>query len=365
MEITMQMLDGCFNGRECFVHARACVMPGGKAVMTMQKLDISGSDLFSPLYVCRNHDGGETWSGPVRDDALLLPPAENGLRVIGCDGTHLYHTHTGKALLAGHTVTYASDSRSPVRGAPFGTFYAVYDPASETYSPAKLLPIPLPEGIDGAAPGCSQMVEKADGTILIPVYMRQADSPRYVVSVVRCAFDGETLRFLEMGNLLTFDDDRGLCEPSVCFYHGRYLLTLRSDHHGLWAESTDGLRFTEPKIWTWDTGMELPTYNTQSHWMIVSDRLFLVYTRRDGKNDHVFRNRAPLYFAQVDEKTMTVIRHSEQIAVTERGARLGNFGVTPISDRASLITAAEWMQPAGCEKYGSDNTIWLTTVSDE
>jgi len=24
--------------------------------------------------------------------------------------------------------------------------------------------------------------------------------------------------------------------------------------------------------------------------------------------------------------------------------------------------AAEWMQPIGCEKYGSDNTIWVSIV---
>ena len=31
----------------------------------------------------------------------------------------------------------------------------------------------------------------------------------------------------------------------------------------------------------------------------------------------------------------------------------------------TLLIAAEWMQPKGCERYGSDNAIWLATVRTE
>ena len=39
-------------------------------------------------------------------------------------------------------------------------------------------------------------------------------------------------------------------------------------------------------------------------------------------------------------------------------ARLGNFCVDFAGSESWLVTA-EWMQPLGCEKYGSDNSIWL------
>jgi hypothetical protein len=49
---------------------------------------------------------------------------------------------------------------------------------------------------------------------------------------------------------------------------------------------------------------------------------------------------------------------------------LGNFGITKISDRESWITVAEWMQttapnphdPTVCEKYGSDNSVYVAKI---
>ena len=64
-----------------------------------------------------------------------------------------------------------------------------------------------------------------------------------------------------------------------------------------------------------------------------SDGLFLVYTRRGANNDHVIRNRAPLFIAQVDPERLCVIRATEKAIVPDRGASLGNFGVANISDK--------------------------------
>ncbi len=58
MRIETYRVPGHFDGRECFVHARACHIGGGEYVMTLQKLDVSGSDLFSPLYASYSSDGG-------------------------------------------------------------------------------------------------------------------------------------------------------------------------------------------------------------------------------------------------------------------------------------------------------------------
>ena len=40
--------------------------------------------------------------------------------------------------------------------------------------------------------------------------------------VLRCAFDGETLTLLEMGNAMTIAVARGLGEPSIIFHDGLY-----------------------------------------------------------------------------------------------------------------------------------------------
>jgi hypothetical protein len=41
---------------------------------------------------------------------------------------------------------------------------------------------------------------------------------------------------------------------------------------------------------------------------------------------------------------------------------LGNFGVSQVSKDEVWIVVAEWMQPVGVEKHGSDNTIWLVKL---
>ena len=181
--------------------------------------------------------------------------------------------------------------------------------------------------------------------------------------VLRCAFDGETLTLLEMGNAMTIAVARGLGEPSIIFHDGLCHMTLRNDYMALVAKSEDGLHYTDLKPWRWDDGSLLDSYNTQQHWMRLGEELYLVYTRRGANNDHVFRHRAPLFAARVENRKL--VRDSEFAVVPERGARLGNFGVTQLSDTKAMVMAAEWMQPKGCEAYGSDNTIWACVVECE
>lgn len=70
----------------------------------------------------------------------------------------------------------------------------------------------------------------------------------------------------------------------------------------------------------------------------------------------------PLFIAQVDPDRLCVMRQTERILVPQRGARLGNFGVTAVSDQETWVTVAEWMHPAGCETYGSDNSVYLARL---
>jgi hypothetical protein len=57
-----------------------------------------------------------------------------------------------------------------------------------------------------------------------------------------------------------------------------------------------------------------------------------------------------------------VIRETEQILVPERGARLGNFGITDVSEHETWVTVAEWMQPRGVENYGSDGSVFVAKI---
>jgi len=188
--------------------------------------------------------------------------------------------------------------------------------------------------------------------------------------VRRCDFDGRQLAMWEQGNELAVDANRGRGEPSLTQFQGRFYLTLRHDRAGYVSSSDDGLRFSQPRKWTWDDGSDLGNYNTQQHWVAHDQGLLLVYTRRGANNDHVIRHRAPLFIGQVDPQRLCVLRATERVLVPERGARLGNFGVTQVSDRETWVTVTEWMQTTAPNpydytvpmKYGADNAVFAARI---
>jgi hypothetical protein len=57
----------------------------------------------------------------------------------------------------------------------------------------------------------------------------------------------------------------------------------------------------------------------------------------------------------------------------QRGAKLGNFGVTEVSEHETWVTDAEWMQTNGpnysnfeeCMKYGSNNAVFAARIKWE
>ena len=157
------------------------------------------------------------------------------------------------------------------------------------------------------------------------------------------------------------DLTRGLGEPSLARLGGKVYLTVRSDEMGLWSESADGLSFSPPKPWTWTDGELIGNKNTQQHWVAGDNALFLTYTRETPTNKHVFRNRAPIFMARFDPASGGIVRSTERPIVPELGARLGNFCVVNF-ERESWLVTAEWMQPRGCERYGSDNSLWLVKI---
>jgi hypothetical protein len=369
-ELSRRVPTKYFDGDHCWCHPRAGIVArGGKdgkprVVMTMNTMDLAGSDVFKALYSLKTDDLGETWTEAAAQPAMA--PREETIAgqkvpVAVSDYWPRWHAASNSLLGTGHSVVYTptweiEDDR------PRHTTYATYDTQQDRWNSWQKLVMPPGDKFTNAGAGCTQRYDEADGTILLPFYYKS--NPHARVAVMRCAFDGRELRYLEHGNELAVNDkSRGLHEPSLTRFGDTYYLTIRHDKRGYVTTSRDGLHFDPIREWTFDDGSALGNYNTQQHWVTHSDALFLVYTRRGLNNDHVFRHRAPLVMAQVDPEKLRVIRATEQILVPERGARLGNFGVTDVSPEETWVTVAEWMQPRGCEKYGSDGSVWVARLA--
>ena len=94
-----------FDKKMCWVHARAGAIPGKEgeqpvAVMTLQKLMLSGSDVFYALNEMRSTDGGMTWTEPREHSSFARQPfaygGKEGLEMTICDYTPAWHKKTGK-----------------------------------------------------------------------------------------------------------------------------------------------------------------------------------------------------------------------------------------------------------------------------
>ena len=364
-----------FDKKMCWVHARAGAMPGKDGptvVMTTQKLQLSGSDIFYAIHSLHSKDLGATWTTPAEQSTFARVPfsfrEKKDLEMTVCDFWPKWHKASGKLLGTGHTVVYENNRVMHVR--PRATPYAVYDPDNNTWSEWKTIKLPDEPKFENAGAGCVQRTDLANGDILLPIYFKALEAPHYTVTVLRCRFDGEEITYLKHDSELSIPIKRGLYEPSVTQFSDRFFLTMRNDDHGYVSVSDDGLNYSEPKRWTFDDGSDLGNYNTQQHWVSHSDALFLVYTRRGASNDHVFRHRAPLFVARVDPDKLTIIRDSEQVLVPEKGARLGNFGVTEVSPNETWVTVTEWMQAPGPNYHdptplierGADNRIWVAKL---
>ena len=370
-DVQLDTISSGYDGKMCWVHPRAGAIPGETptVVLTMQKLLLSGSDIFYALNEMRTDDLGKTWSGPTEHDNLGRRPNADGGSSVVCDFTPMWHAQSKKLLGTGHSATYDANNKL-IHNPPRVTAYAVYDQDARTWSTWRGMKMPDDPIFYNSGAGCTQRVDLPNGDILLPIYCKAKEGgPAYSSTVVRCRFDGEELTFIENGNFLSVDVQRGFPEPSLAQAGGKFFLTLRNDVSGYVTSGTDGLNYDTPKKWTFDDGEELGSYNTQQHWVTHGDTLFLVYTRRGADNDHVFRHRAPVFMAEVDKEKLHVIRSTERIIVPERGARLGNFAVTKVNEHETWVTVAEWMQRNGPDyvitvdnELGADNSVYVARI---
>ena len=377
--VQLQTAQSGYDRKTCWVHTRAGVIPDGPhsfaAVLTMHELRISGSDVYYPIHELRSDDGGTTWSKPFSQAAFSRRDRPGGVEEGICDFWPTWHAKTRTLLGTGHTVRYINDNLEP-HPRPRNTAYSVYDPVKRHWATLRTLDTPSEALFFMEGAGSTQRVDLENGDILLPTYAQLPGTAKgrftaqEVSFVMRCSFDGKTLKYIEHGDTFTLKTGRGFSEPSLVRHGRRYLMTLRNDDHNYVTAGPDGLHFDAPRRLTFDDGQDLGSYNTQTHWLTLGERLYLVYTRRGAHNDHVFRHRAPLFMARFDPGKLQVIRSTERVLVPERGARLGNFGVTKINDHESWVTVAEWMQsigqhafdPTKCEAHGSNNSIFVAKV---
>lgn len=351
-------------------HPRAAAIPGygekGKpaVIMTIQK-HLVVSDYYSGLYFMRSDNLGETWSQPIEVPELAWQYESDGTTVSVADVTPAWHTQSGKLIAIGIKVRYSKEGKQIFeKPRSHDAAYTVFDPATNSWTPWKMIEnIPDPNSkFYLVNPGCVQWLVKPNGNILLPVYFSGPGTEKSSVTVLECSFDGSTLSYLQHGDELALDVGRGLGEPSLVEYKNTYFLTIRNDLKAYVSSSKNGLNWDTPVAWKFNDGQDLGSYNTQAHWLVHSKGLFLTYTRRGANNDHIVRNRAPLFIAQVDPKNHTVIRSTEQILIPERGVMLGNFGASAITNFESWVTDAEFMIGDKPHPRGADGSVWVAKV---
>lgn len=353
----------------CWFHPRVAPLPGqGKngqpaVIMTIQK-HLAADDHYSGMYFMRTDDLGKTWSGPTEIPELAWQKGENNETIAVCDVTPGWHAKSGKMIAIGIKLRYSKQGAQLMdKPRSYECAYATYDPKTDKWTSWKMLAMPETDGkFFLVAPGCVQWLEKADGTLLVPMYFRGPSGSNYKVTILHCAFDGQEMKYLKHGDELALKGGRGVYEPSLAFYQEKYYLTLRADDRAYATSSKDGLHYDPLKAWTFDDGKDLGSYNTQAHWLVHSGGLFLSYTRRGANNDHIARNRAPIFVAQVDPDKLQVIRKTEKALLPERGVMLGNFGATAITAEESWVTDAEFIVSARPHPKGADGTVWVGRV---
>lgn len=349
--------------------ARSAYVPGPKPLWltTMSETGKTGTHNFHDIYASFSHDAGQSWTKPKTVPSLRRTKQSDGYEVAPGDLWPTWHARSGMVLATGKTFNFeggTKENRLRERVA-----YAVFNPKTGRGTPLKFLSMPEKDQsgatITGCNAGCTQRVDLPDGDILLPVrYWRDPKKHNYTSVVARCSFDGETLTYQEHGTELNIPKGRGLYEPSLTKFGGRYFLTLRADHSAFVTSGKDGIHFDPIREWKFDDGQVLGSYNTQQHWMTVGGGLFLVYTRRGADNDHIMRHRAPLFIGQVNPKTLRVTRATERVLIPENEATLGNSGICRISDNESWVTCGEGLLRLGKRK-GQKNKVHFVKVTAE
>ena len=347
--------------------ARTAYVPGPTPmwITTMSQTGKTGTHNFHDILQSISRDGGRTWTDPRVIATLKRTKQPDGFEVAPGDLWPTYHPPSGMVIATGKTFNFEGGKKEVRLREKVS--YAVMNPRTGKWGAMRFLAVPGRDKsgatITGPNAGCTQRIDLPDGDILLPIrYWRDPKVHRYTSVVARCRFDGDTLTYLEHGTEHTIPQGRGLYEPSIAHFKGRYFLTLRANESAYVTRGNDGINYQPVREWKFDNGEVLGSYNTQQHWVTVGGGLFLIYTRKGADNDHIMRHRAPLFIGQVDPDKLHVIRETERILIPENHATLGNSGVCRISDNESWVTCGEGLISRGKRK-GQRNQVfhvWIT-----
>lgn len=336
-------------------HPRACMVPGPSGAMALMTLQtIAGSDYFGPVHWMSSRDLGRTWTDPDLVPALGRVKQPDGSEEGVCDVVPEWHPKTKTVLALGHNVFYSGPKFSADQP-PRQPVYAVWRDGK--WGERRKLEWNDPRGAYIYTNNCGQRVVLPNGDILLAFSHGAARNKTRSVSGVICAYDGETLSVKKVGDAIANDAGRGLLEPSLVQFGGRFWLTLRAeDDRGYVCVSENGLQWNPKQPWSWDDGEPLTMSTTQQHWLAHSEALFLVYNRKDASNVNVPRWRAPLWMARVDTQTLRLIRSTERIVLPLVGdgvnapdevAYSGNFHPVNVSAGESWVTDGEIIPKRG------------------
>ena len=342
----------------------------GSLVMTLQT--IGGSDYYGPVRVSYSTDRGESWSSPELISPLGSQKRNDGVTREGtCDVVPDYHPQTDTILAIGHNVYYRNDGfldthQDFTNGKPekqlqrYGV-YCVRD-RSGNWSERRRLSFAEFSQNSSFVCGCTQKLLLPDGNLIIPFTFGNWDRKDRQCCSILCKFDGNEISLLKRGNILKLPVNRGLLEPSLATFAGKFYMTLRAeDQHGYFSVSEDGLNWGSIQAWRWEDGESLIVSTTQQHWMELGGKLYLIYTRDAGFNHHVIRWRAPLLMAEFDPHSGCLKKNSEQTVfpLRERSPEaketplMGNFHPCRLSENEGIITVGENIP----SNYSSGNTL--------
>lgn len=349
------------------------MVTSSETIMLVQP--VYGSDAYGGVVERTTLDDGLSWSDPRPVDAFAALTSDTGATHSVVGPVPLYHPPTDTVVAVGTTAESRDNTLvKPTTGR--SVVYAVRGPDG-TWSELRTLEWDDPRATAIYASSCLQSLVLDNGDLLVGVQFMPAGGHEFRAATLRCTFDGEWLAIAAVGEPMALHVGRGLFEPSVIRYKDQFWLTLRAeDGRGYRARSSDGLSWTDLQPWAWQDGHALDMSTTQQHWLVHDGDLYLVYTRRTGDNDAVWRHRAPLLLAQVDPGTGRLLAETEQtvlpllgdgLAQPSRVPYFGNFAVTPISEHESWVTdcaLAPWDGFAGDTYLARIRTEPSTTTTE-
>ena len=349
------------TGNENYFHPRATLMSDNSILMTLQT--IGASDYFGDVQYtfsdieskCENWTKLNSIPGFEHKQLKNREDVSEGI----CDVVPDYHEMSGSILAMGCN-NYYRDGKlyEPSNGFPSGEksclkrfpVYSVMNSKGKWITQRKKLEFPGFDDCSIYVSNCSQRIVLENGQIILPFTFGYFERDDRLVTTLLCDFNGKELSILKRGNILELPVERGLLEPSIVFYRNKFFLTLRAeDDHGYLSASSDGLNWEPIQQWRWEDGTKLTMSTTQQHWLKLGGKLYLTYTRKDCKNDKVFRWRSPLFIAEFDMEKLCLKKDTEQIVFPMRPhsenpesiGSMGNFHPLALSKTEAIVTVGE------------------------